>query len=246
VAVVTLARPEALNAFDAVLVAQLTQAFEDASRDPSVRAVLLQAQGKAFCAGADIGRMREMADASEADNIEDARSLARLMRAVDLCPKPTLARVQGATFGGGLGLVACCDIAIAAQEAAFCASEVRIGLIPAVIGPYLVRAVGPRAARRMIVSAERIGADEALRLGLVHLVVGRDELDQAIDRSLASVLEGAPGAIAAAKELLAWLTPVDEMTIEQTAQRIATVRAGAEAREGFAAFLEKRKPGWRT
>lgn len=245
VAVLTLARPEASNALDAALVAELTVAFEEQARDPAVRAVLLQAEGRTFCAGADIAGMRAMSQATESETLEDARRLARLMRAIDLCPKPTIVRVQGASFGGGLGLIACCDIAIAEDDALFCASEVRLGLIPAVIGPYLLRAAGPRAARRLIVSAERIHAEEALRLGLVHVVTPANALDAAVELRLAATLEGGPEAIAASKRLLAWLTPIDDDIIEETARRNAAVRIGAEAREGFAAFLEKRKPGWR-
>lgn len=247
VAVITLDRPEAMNAFDAELVEKLTTVFADASRDASVRAILLQAEGRAFSAGADLAWMRAMADAPEAVNLDDARRLARLMQTVDVSPKPTIARVQGAAFGGALGLIACCDVAIASGDAVFCVSEVRLGLIPSVIGPYLVRAVGVRAARRLTVTAERFGAAEALRLGLVHAVVETGALDSAVERSLASALEGGPEAIAAAKSLFADLSrPVDDATMEETSKRIAAIRAGAEAREGVAAFLDKRKPGWRT
>jgi methylglutaconyl-CoA hydratase len=247
VAVITLDRPEAMNAFDAELVEKLTTVFADASRDASVRAILLQAEGRAFSAGADLAWMRAMADAPEAVNLDDARRLARLMQTVDVSPKPTIARVQGAAFGGALGLIACCDVAIASGDAVFCVSEVRLGLVPSVIGPYLVRAVGVRAARRLTVTAERFGAAEALRLGLVHAVVETGALDSAVERSLASALEGGPEAIAAAKSLFADLSrPVDDATMEETSKRIAAIRAGAEAREGVAAFLDKRKPGWRT
>jgi methylglutaconyl-CoA hydratase len=247
VAVITLDRPEAMNAFDAELVEKLTTVFADASRDASVRAILLQAEGRAFSAGADLAWMRAMADAPESVNLDDARRLARLMQTVDVSPKPTIARVQGAAFGGALGLIACCDVAIASGDAVFCVSEVRLGLIPSVIGPYLVRAVGVRAARRLTVTAERFGAAEALRLGLVHAVVETGALDSAVERSLASALEGGPEAIAAAKSLFADLSrPVDDATMEETSKRIAAIRAGAEAREGVAAFLDKRKPGWRT
>jgi len=246
-AVITLDRPEAMNAFDAQLVEKLTAAFANASRDASVRAILLQAEGRAFSAGADLAWMRAIADAPEAENLKDARRLARLMRTVDICPKATFARVQGAAFGGALGLIACCDVAIASGDAVFCVSEVRLGLIPAVIGPYLVRAVGARAARRLTVTAERFGAAEALQLGLVHAVADTGGLDAAVEQSLASALEGGPEAIAAAKALVADLSrPVDDAMMDDTAKRIAAIRAGAEAREGVAAFLQKRKPGWRT
>jgi methylglutaconyl-CoA hydratase len=243
--VLTLDRAEAMNAFDEDLVARLTAAYQAASRDPGVRAVVLQAEGPAFCAGADVARMRDMANAPQAENLEDARRLATLMRTVDLCPKATLARVQGAAFGGGLGLIACCDIAIAADGATFSASEVRLGLIPAVIGPYLVRAVGPRAARWLMISGERIGAADALRLGLVHVVADAEGLDAAVARRVASVLNGGPQAIAAAKLLGAGLAPIPDDLIEDTVRRIADIRASEEAREGLTAFLEKRKPDWR-
>lgn len=244
-ALLTLDRPAAMNALDAGLIASLTRAYAALGQDPAVRAVVLQAEGPIFSAGADLDGMRRMAEASEADNLADARALAGLMRTLDTCPKATLARIQGSAFGGAIGLIACCDIAVAVPEAQFALSEVRLGLIPATIGPYVVRAVGPRAARRLFVTAERFSAAEALRLGLVHEVAEAGALDQAIGRQVQAVLKGGPAAIAAAKRLVADVdAPIDAGLIEETARRIAETRASPEAREGIAAFFGKRKPGW--
>lgn len=244
-ALLTLDRPAAMNALDAGLIASLTRAYAALGQDPAVRAVVLQAEGPIFSAGADLDGMRRMAEASEADNLADARALAGLMRTLDTCPKATLARIHGSAFGGAIGLIACCDIAVAAPEAQFALSEVRLGLIPATIGPYVVRAVGPRATRRLFVTAERFSAAEALRLGLVHEVAEAGALDQAIGRQVQAVLKGGPAAIAAAKRLVADVdAPIDAGLIEETARRIAETRASPEAREGIAAFFGKRKPGW--
>jgi methylglutaconyl-CoA hydratase len=245
VTLLTLDRPEVLNALDGPLIEALTDAFHEAARDITVRAVVVTAEGKAFSAGADIGWMRRMSESSEQDNIADARRLAAMMQAVDTCPKPTIARVNGAAFGGALGLVACCDIAISVPSAVFAASEVRLGLIPAVIAPYLIRAMGVRSVRRLVVTAERISAWEALRLGLLHEVVEVDELDTAVMRHVDAVLAGGPAAIKAAKVLLAGLSGLIRDDVSQeTARRIAEIRASDEAKEGLAAFLERRKPGW--
>ena len=244
-ALLTLDRPAAMNALDAGLIASLTRAYAALGQDRAVRAVVLQAEGPIFSAGADLDGMRRMAEASEADNLADARALAGLMRTLDTCPKATLARIHGSAFGGAIGLIACCDIAVAVPEAQFALSEVRLGLIPATIGPYVVRAVGPRATRRLFVTAERFSAAEALRLGLVHEVAEAGALDQAIGRQVQAVLKGGPAAIAAAKRLVADVdAPIDAGLIEETARRIAETRASPEAREGIAAFFGKRKPGW--
>ncbi|MBP0578867.1 enoyl-CoA hydratase/isomerase family protein [Labrys sp. LIt4] len=245
VAVLTLDRPEVLNAFDEGLIAELTRAFAEAGTDAAVRAVLLQAEGKAFSAGADLAWMRRAADASPEDNLADARQLAELMRVVDTCPKPTLVRVQGAAFGGAVGLVACCDIAIAVPQARFSLSEVRLGLIPGAISPYVIRAIGQRAARRLFLTAERFSADEALRYGLIHEIAAPETLDQAVQRCLSDILAGGPEAIAAAKKLAVDMAgPITAERIEESARRIATIRSSSEAREGLAAFFAKRKPGW--
>ena len=245
VLVLTISRPEARNAFDGAMVADLSLAYDEAGRDGAVRIVLLQAEGKVFSAGADLRWMQRMADASPDENLADARSLALLMQRVDTCAKPTIARIQGTALGGAVGLIACCDIAVAAEAAEFGLSEVRLGLIPAVISPYVVRALGPRAARRLVLTAERISAAEALRLGLVHEVVRLTGLDEAVARVIGSLLAGGPMAQAAAKTLVADVSrPIDEGLIAATAQRIAAIRASAEARDGLAAFLAKRKPPW--
>lgn len=245
VTVLTIDRPEVRNAFDETLIAALTEAFAAAGRDAEVRAVLLQANGPVFSAGADLGWMRRMADAPAAENLADARRLAALMSTIDTCPKPTVARIHGLAFAGAVGLIACCDIAVAATEAEFAISEVRLGLIPSVIGPYVVRAVGAREARRLILTAERISASEAHRIGLVHEVVPADRLDAAVEKRLAALIAAGPKALAAAKDLVATIDrPIDAALIEETARRIAEIRRGPEAREGIGAFLEKRKPGW--
>ena len=245
IAVVTLDRPEVRNAFDGAMVEDLTRAFGEAASDDGVRAVILQAEGAVFSAGADLAWMQRMAEATPEENLADARRLAQLMQLVDTCPKPTIVRVQGSALGGAVGLVACCDIAIAAEKAEFGLSEVRLGLIPAVIGPYVVRAIGPRAARRLFLTAHSIKALEALRLGLVHETVPANGLDDAVARHVVAILAGGPNAQAAAKTLIAdLLQPIGEGLIDETARRIATIRATAEAREGLAAFLEKRKPRW--
>ena len=247
VARLTLNRPEVHNAFNDVLIAELTAALLALEADRRVRSVALAARGKSFSAGADIGWMRRMADHSEAENLEDARALAGLMSTLDRLAKPTVALVQGPVFGGGVGLVACCDVAIAAEEATFCLSEVKLGLIPSVIGPYVVAAMGQAAARRYMLTAERFSARDALRLGLVHEVVPADRLEETGALVLDHLAQGGPGALAAAKDLIFAVAarPADREMVEETARRIARVRAGDEAREGLSAFLEKRAPGWR-
>ena len=246
VATVTLNRAEVHNAFNDTVIADLTGTLCRLGDDDKVQAVVLRAEGKSFSAGADLGWMQRMAGYGHAENLADAGALAELMRVLNFLPKPTVARVQGAAFGGGVGLVACCDIAIASDAASFSLSEVRLGLIPAVISPYVVAAIGERAARRYFLTAERFGADEALRIGLVHQVVPADQLDSAVDTILTRLSEGGPAAQRAAKDLIFAVAhrPVDAGLIHDTAERIATVRASSEGREGLAGFLEKRKPAW--
>lgn len=245
VAVLTIDRPKVRNAFDGAVIDGLSDVFRRTAGDDAIRAVLLQAEGEVFSAGADLAWMRRMAEASPEENLADARRLAQLMRLVDTCPKPVVARIQGVALAGAVGLIACCDIAIATEGAEFGLSEVRLGLIPAVIAPYVVRAVGPRAARRLFLSAERIKAPEALRLGLVHEMVAAAGLDDAVTRQIAAILAGSPSAQAAAKKLVAdVMRPIDDALIEETARRIAAIRASPEGREGLAAFLAKRKPQW--
>ncbi|HUK10467.1 MAG TPA: enoyl-CoA hydratase/isomerase family protein [Stellaceae bacterium] len=247
VATVTLNRPEVHNAFDDALIAALIATFERLAVDPAVRIVLLTGAGPSFSAGGDLQWMRRMAGYSHAENVADAAELGRLMRLLDTLAKPTVARVHGAVFAGGIGLVACCDIAVADQDSIFSVSETRLGLVPAVISPYLVRAMGPRAARRYFLSAERFTAAEARRLGLVHEVVPAAELDPTIERLVAAVLEGASGAQARSKRLVAEVAdrPIEDSVIDITVRAIAEARASDEAREGLAAFFEKRKPRWR-
>ena len=246
VAVVTLARPEVHNAFNERLIAELTTALRALDADPAVRVVVLAGQGKSFCAGADLTWMQRMAGYGDAENLADAGALAAMLSTLDRLTKPTLARVHGAAYGGGVGLVACCDIAIAAEEATFALSEARLGLIPATIGPYVVAAIGARAARRYFLTAERFGAAEALRIGLVHEAVPATALDVRVD-ALVDALRGAgPRAQAECKALVRAVSarPIDDAVIADTVERIAAVRASAEGREGVAAFLERRAAAW--
>jgi methylglutaconyl-CoA hydratase len=246
VATVTLNRPEVHNAFDDALIASLTQELARLEGDPGVRIVVLAAQGKSFSAGADLNWMRRLADHSIEENERDARALTALMRTLNDVAKPTIARVQGAAFGGGVGLVACCDIAVASEEAKFSLSEVRLGLIPAAISPYVIAAIGQRAARRYFLTAERFPAQEAWRLGLVHEVCPAAELDRRIEALVSLLLEAGPKASAAAKDLIFSVAGrrVDTELNDETARRIAAIRATGEGREGVAAFLQKRKPNW--
>ncbi len=245
VAWVTLTRPEVHNAFDDTLIAELSAVLGGFASDERVRAVVLGAQGRSFSAGADLNWMQRMAGYSERENLDDARALADLMRRLYELPKPTLALVQGPTYGGGVGLVACCDIAIAAETANFCFSEVRLGLIPAAIGPYVIAAMGERAARRYFLTAETFSAREAMRFGLVHDVVPDEALRDIGRRVIKALLRGGPNAQVAAKNLILTISgrPLDDLA-EETAMRIAGLRVSEEGREGIAAFLEKRKPGW--
>ena len=246
VARLTLNRPEVHNAFDDHLIAHLTHKLRDLEHNASVRVVVLAAEGKSFSAGADLNWMKRIARYSEAENLRDAVALAGLMRALNTMTKPTIARVQGSAFGGGVGLVACCDIAIAGSAAVFSLSEVRLGLIPAVISPYVIAAMGERNARRYFLTAERFDAQEALRIGLVYSVVSDGELDAAVSRIVGELLKGGPKAIAASKELIAHVTgrPIDHVLEEETAARIAQIRVSPEGQEGIAAFLDKRPAAW--
>lgn len=246
VATVRLNRPDKHNAFDELLIAELTQAFRDLASDAAVRVVVLTANGQSFSAGADLDWMKRMSAMGRAENERDAMALANVMEAIDHCPKPVVGVIQGAAFGGGVGLVACCDIAIATSSASFCLSEVRLGLIPAVISPYVAAAIGPRACRRYFLTAEKFDAATAAKLGLVHRVVEAEALEAARDETIKQLLTGGPAAQAAAKDLIRRVTfaPLDDALRRNTAGRIADVRASAEGKEGIAAFLEKRKPNW--
>jgi len=241
-------RPELHNAFDAGLIARLTAALEAAGRDDTVRTVVVAGHGASFSAGADMQWMRGMASASEADNRDDALALARLMRTLDELPKPTLARVHGAAFGGGVGLVACCDIAIASSNARFGLTESRLGLLPAVISPYVVAAIGPRESRRWFATGEQFDADTALRIGLVHQVVAPDRLDEALQRQLALLDKAGPRAAAGAKALVRAVAASDDrdQLDQDNAALIAALRVSPEGQEGLTAFLEKRPARWVT
>ncbi|MBB6599631.1 enoyl-CoA hydratase-related protein [Luteimonas sp. MC1825] len=246
VARLCLDRPTLHNAFDAALIAELTAALDALAGDASVRVVVLEGRGASFSAGADLNWMRAMASADEGANRDDALALARLMRSLDRLPRPTIARVHGAAFGGGVGLVACCDIAIGVPEAKFGLTESRLGLLPAVISPYVIAAIGSRQARRWFATAEIFDAAEALRIGLLHQVVPADQLDAAIDRQVALLLKAAPFASADAKRLVrevAAATDPDRLDHDNAAL-IAALRVSPEGQEGLGAFLDKRVPRW--
>jgi methylglutaconyl-CoA hydratase len=246
VALVALARPDLHNAFDETLIAELTRALQALDADAAVRAVVILGQGRSFCAGADLNWMKRMAGYGRAENLADANALAAMLKTLNLLSKPTIARVHGSVFGGGVGLVACCDIAFAAHDATFSLSETKLGLVPATIGPYVVEAIGARQARRYFLSAERFTAAEAFRIGLVHDLCPLDELDGRINELLGALLLAGPQAQTEAKALIRAVAgrPIDDAVIADTAARIARVRASPQGREGVAAFLEKRVPAW--
>ncbi|MBA4341246.1 MAG: enoyl-CoA hydratase [Methylibium sp.] len=246
VARVQMNRPEVFNAFNETMIAELGEAFDRLANDPAVRVIVLCGAGKAFSAGADIQWMKRASEATHEWNLEDARGFAAMLHRIAVCPKPTIARVQGVALGGGVGLTAACDIAIASDDAKFAVSEARFGILPAVIGPYVINAVGPRQARRLALTASRISAAEALSMGLVHEVVTLDALDAAVERWIAELLMNGPQAQAEIKKLFEQLEvgPVSSGVRELTAQTISRVRMGDEAREGFAAFLAKRPAAW--
>ncbi|MGD9774843.1 enoyl-CoA hydratase/isomerase family protein [Diaphorobacter sp.] len=246
VAAVTLSRPEVRNAFNDEVITELTQAFVQLGGDPLVRAIVLRAEGPAFCAGADLNWMRRMADYTRDENLADAAKLAEMLRVIYACPKPTVARVQGDVYAGGIGLVAACDMAVAVDTAGFCLSEVKIGLIPATISPYVIRAMGARAAHRYFLTAERFDAAEALRIGFVHEVVGAERLDARVDELLKALTSASPNAVGACKQLVHDVAGqgIDAALIAATVQGIADIRASDEGREGVQSFLQKRKPSW--
>jgi methylglutaconyl-CoA hydratase len=246
VATVTLNRPDIHNAFDEHLIARLTATFVSLDDHPDVRVVVLAGAGRSFCAGAELNWMKRMAAFDHAENLADAQALAAMLRAVHSLAKPTIARVHGHAFGGGVGLVSACDVAISVPEATFALTEAKLGLIPATIGPYVVEAIGARQARRYFLSAERFTAAEALRIGLVHEVVAADALDARVDALIATLRAAGPAAQLECQALIRGIAhrPIDEDLIAGTAEHIAAVRASPEGREGVAAFLEKRKPAW--
>lgn len=246
VARVVLDRPERNNAFDEDLIAALWRAFEALAGASDISVVVVMGEGKSFCAGADINWMKKASTFTREENVRDAQPLARMLAALDRMPQTTIARVQGPVYGGGIGLVAACDIAVATDDATFCLSEVRLGLVPAVISPYVLRAIGQRAGRRYFQTAEVFAASEAERIGLVHEVVAAGGIDARIDGLLKQLRTGAPQARAAAKALVGAVAgrPIDEAVLIETAELIADMRARPEAREGLSAFLEKRRPSW--
>ena len=246
VGVIWMNRPEVRNAFNETMIAELTQAFQSADADQGIRAVVLAGHGPAFCAGADLNWMKKMSGYSLKENRADAMGLAAMMNTIYMMKKPTVARVHGSAFAGGMGLVAACDIAIAAQEAEFCLSEVKLGLNAATISPYVVAAMGERHARRYFLTAERFSAAEAFRIGLVHDLATMEELDASVNTLLGHLLAASPAAIAASKALIRSVAraPIDQKMIADTAARIAAARASADGKEGIRSFLEKRKPVW--
>jgi len=247
VARVMLDRPEIRNAFDDALIAALTSALRELDADPGVRAVVLGGNGPAFCAGADLNWMKRMAGYGYEQNLADARALAEMLKTLDRMKKPTVARVHGPAFAGGVGLVAACDIAVGSTEARFCLSESKLGLSPATISPYVVRAMGERMARRYLLSAEIFDASEAYRIGLLSMVSPSENLDGEIDGMLGHLLQGGPQALDKIKNLIRFVSsgPVSDEMIEDTAARIAEIRVSPEGREGIASFLEKRKASWK-
>src|SRR5829696_934149 len=246
VSTVTLARPGSHNALDADLIGELTRCFEEISEDESVRVVVLAGEGRSFCAGADIGYMRETAGFSYEENLEDARRLAMMFWTIDECPKPVVAKVQGAAMGGGAGLAAVADVAVVDTESHFAFSEVRLGIAPATISPFVVRKIGVSHARSLFLTGERFGAERARDIGLVHRVVSKDRLDEAVEEKVGELLGGGPVAQATLKGLLRRLETTEPMEAPGlTARVISELRTGEEGQEGLAAFLEKREPRWR-
>lgn len=244
VATVWMNRPALHNAFDERLIRELTEAFKRLDRDDAVRVVVLGGRGKSFSAGADLNWMKRAAGYTVEENLHDARALAHLLKTINRLSKPTVARVQGAALGGGTGLTTACDMAIASTQASFATTEVKFGIIPAAISPYVIAAIGSRMASRYFLTAEHFDAVEAHRIGMVHEVCAPEALDERIDAIVGALLTGGPLAQHAAKELIRVHRPVADAVIEDTAQRIANLRATPEAKEGIGAFLEKRKPSW--
>ena len=246
VATVTLNRPEVRNAFNDEVIGGMTQAFADLGARADVRCIVLAANGPAFCAGADLNWMRSMADYTREQNLEDAGWLATMMRTVYECPKPTIAKVQGDVYAGGTGLVAACDMAVSVDTAQYCLSEVKLGLIPATISPYVVRAMGARAAHRYFLTAERFDAAEALRIGFVHEVVKAEALDAKVAELAQALVNAGPEAVRLCKKLVQDVAgqPITPALVQMTVEGIADVRVSAEGREGLQSFLQKRKPSW--
>ncbi|MEI8324172.1 MAG: enoyl-CoA hydratase/isomerase family protein [Betaproteobacteria bacterium] len=246
VATVTLNRPDVRNAFNDEVIHELAQAFTELGARDDVRAIVLGAAGTAFCAGADLNWMRRMAGYSRAENLADAGQLAEMLRVIYACPKPTIARIQGDAIAGGMGLVAACDIAVSVDTANFCLSEVKLGLIPATISPYVIRAMGARAAHRYFLTAERFSAAEAQRIGFVHEVVSAEQLDAKVEEITKALVNASPNAVKECKNLLRDVAgkDMDVALIARTVQGIASIRASEEGKDGVQSFLQKRKPSW--
>jgi methylglutaconyl-CoA hydratase len=247
VTTVTLSRPDSHNALNVGLIEELTDCFEDISDDDRVRVVVLAGEGRSFCAGADIGYMRETAEFTYEDNLDDARRLATMYWTIDECPKPIIARVHGAALGGGSGLVAVADVVVADEETRFAFTEVRLGIAPATIAPFVVRKIGASHARSLFVTGERFGSEKAWEIGLVHNVSTGGELDATVEEKVGEILQGGPVAQATVKALLRRLETTEPMEAPGLTSRvISELRTGEEGQEGLVAFLEKREPGWRA
>ena len=246
VATVTLNRPDVRNAFNETTIAEITQAFRELGQNGDIRAIVLAANGPAFCAGADLNWMKKMAGYTREENRADAAQLAEMLRTIYACPKPVVAKVQGDCYAGGMGLVAACDIVIANEATNFCLSEVKLGLIPATISPYVVIGMGENAARRYFLTAERFSAQEAHRIGFVHQVAAADALDAAVADIVKALVSNSPNAVKEAKRLVQDVAgrPLSDALIADTAERIADIRSSDEGKEGVRSFLEKRKPNW--
>lgn len=245
-ATVTLDRPDVRNAFNDEVIAELTAVFLELGKRAEVRCIVLAANGPAFCAGADLNWMKSVATYTREQNVEDAGGLARMLEILYRCPKPTIAKVQGDAYAGGIGLVSACDMAVAADGAHFCLSEVRLGLIPATISPYVIRAMGARAAHRYFLTAERFGAAEAQRIGLVHETVAAEELDARVAALAKALVQNGPAAMAACKKLVHDVAghEITAGLVRRTVEGIADIRASEEGQEGIQSFLGKRKPNW--
>lgn len=248
VATVTLNNADKHNAFDDTIIATLTNTFNTIAARDDIKVVVLASIGKSFSAGADLAWMKRMANYSYEDNLKDANALAEMLYALNFLPQPTIAKIQGAAFGGAVGLASCCDIVIAADKASFCLSEVKLGLIPATISPYVVNAMGLKACRRYFQTAERFFADKAMQLGLVDEVTSLETLDSEVGKMISTLLNNAPLAVRAAKQLAFDVAyqPIDQKLLKNTSERIATLRVSAEGQEGLGAFFEKRTPAWLT
>lgn len=246
VATITLNRPDKRNAFNDQVISELTQVFDFVGKQDDIRAVVLTANGKAFCAGADLNWMRAMADYSRDENLADADKLAQMLKTIYHCPKPTIAKVQGDVYAGGMGLVAVCDMAIAVDSANFCLSEVKLGLIPATISPYVIRAMGARQAHRYFLTAEVFTADVAKQIGFIHDSVAESELNQVVDNLVKSLVNASPNAVKVCKKLVqdVAFAEIDDALIADTVAGIADIRASDEGKEGVQSFLQKRKPNW--